>query len=62
MTENITIKRALLSVSDKSGLAELGKELAAMGVALISTGGTAKALRDAGLEAELPDDKSNRAS
>lgn len=50
MTENITIKRALLSVSDKSGLADLGKELAALGVALISTGGTAKALRDAGLD------------
>jgi len=50
MTTDITIKRALLSVSDKSGLAELGKELAAMGIALVSTGGTAKALRDAGLE------------
>ncbi len=50
MTENIKIKRALLSVSDKSGLAELGQQLAAMGVALISTGGTARALRDAGLE------------
>ena len=50
MTENIKIKRALLSVSDKSGLAELGQQLATMGVALISTGGTAKALREAGLE------------
>ncbi|NCP50377.1 MAG: bifunctional phosphoribosylaminoimidazolecarboxamide formyltransferase/IMP cyclohydrolase, partial [Sphingomonadales bacterium] len=50
MTDNIKIKRALLSVSDKSGLAELGKHLAGMGVALISTGGTAKALREAGLE------------
>ncbi len=45
-----TIKRALLSVSDKSGLAELGKALAARGVELVSTGGTAKALREAGLE------------
>ncbi len=43
------IRRALLSVSDKSGLAELGKTLAGMGVELVSTGGTAKALRDAGL-------------
>ncbi len=43
------IRRALLSVSDKSGLAELGKILAGMGVELVSTGGTAKALRDAGL-------------
>ena len=36
------IKRALLSVSDKSGLAEFAKKLDAMGVELISTGGTAK--------------------
>ncbi|WP_373488342.1 bifunctional phosphoribosylaminoimidazolecarboxamide formyltransferase/IMP cyclohydrolase [Blastomonas sp.] len=46
---NVAIKRALLSVSDKSGLAELGAALAAHGVELISTGGTAKALRNAGL-------------
>jgi phosphoribosylaminoimidazolecarboxamide formyltransferase/IMP cyclohydrolase len=43
------IKRALLSVSDKSGLADLGRALAERGVELVSTGGTAKALRDAGL-------------
>lgn len=43
------IRRALLSVSDKSGLADLGRELAARGVELVSTGGTAKALREAGL-------------
>jgi len=43
------IRRALLSVSDKTGLADFAKALAARGVALISTGGTAKALRDAGL-------------
>ena len=47
---DVTIKRALLSVSDKSGLAELGQALAARGVELVSTGGTAKALREAGLE------------
>ncbi|MEP3758607.1 MAG: bifunctional phosphoribosylaminoimidazolecarboxamide formyltransferase/IMP cyclohydrolase, partial [Marinomonas sp.] len=47
---DVVIKRALLSVSDKSGLADLGKTLAARGVELVSTGGTAKALRDAGLE------------
>ncbi len=46
---NIAIRRALLSVSDKAGLAELGAGLAARGVELVSTGGTAKALRDAGL-------------
>jgi phosphoribosylaminoimidazolecarboxamide formyltransferase/IMP cyclohydrolase len=45
----VPIRTALLSVSDKSGLAELGRALAGRGVALISTGGTAKALRDAGL-------------
>ena len=43
------ITRALLSVSDKTGLAELGTALAARGVELVSTGGTAKALREAGL-------------
>jgi phosphoribosylaminoimidazolecarboxamide formyltransferase / IMP cyclohydrolase len=43
------IRRALLSVSDKSGLVPLGRMLAAAGVELISTGGTAKALREAGL-------------
>ena len=50
--QNITVKRALLSVSDKSGLAELGQKLAAFGVELVSTGGTAKALRDAGLDVQ----------
>ncbi|MGJ5618093.1 bifunctional phosphoribosylaminoimidazolecarboxamide formyltransferase/IMP cyclohydrolase [Sulfitobacter sp. MF3-043] len=44
------VKRALLSVSDKSGLINLGKALAAHGVELLSTGGSAKALRDAGLD------------
>jgi phosphoribosylaminoimidazolecarboxamide formyltransferase/IMP cyclohydrolase len=48
----IKIARALLSVSDKSGLAELGAALARHGVELVSTGGTAKALRDAGLEVQ----------
>ena len=44
-----TILRALLSVSDKTGLVPLAQTLATAGVELISTGGTAKALRDAGL-------------
>ncbi len=48
MTEFI-IRRALLSVSDKSGLVELGQALAVRGVELVSTGGTARTLRDAGL-------------
>jgi phosphoribosylaminoimidazolecarboxamide formyltransferase / IMP cyclohydrolase len=46
---NVLITRALLSVSDKTGLVELGHVLAKRGVELVSTGGTAKALRDAGL-------------
>jgi phosphoribosylaminoimidazolecarboxamide formyltransferase/IMP cyclohydrolase len=43
------IRRALLSVSDKTGLAEMGRGLAAFGVELISTGGTRKTLVEAGL-------------
>ncbi len=50
MTDLYPVRRALLSVSDKTGLAELGKALAARGVELLSTGGTAAALRQAGLE------------
>src|SRR3970282_206443 len=45
----LKITRALLSVSDKSGLIDLARALAARGVELLSTGGTAKAIRDAGL-------------
>ncbi|MGE5539700.1 MAG: bifunctional phosphoribosylaminoimidazolecarboxamide formyltransferase/IMP cyclohydrolase [Gemmatimonas sp.] len=44
------IRRALLSVSDKTGLVDFAQTLAKRGVALLSTGGTAKALRDAGLK------------
>ena len=43
------VKRALLSVSDKTGMIELATFLAGQGVELLSTGGTAKAIRDAGL-------------
>jgi phosphoribosylaminoimidazolecarboxamide formyltransferase / IMP cyclohydrolase len=43
------IKRALLSVSDKTGLIDFARALSAQGVELLSTGGTAKAIRDAGL-------------
>ena len=45
----VKITRALLSVSDKTGLIDLARALAAHGVELLSTGGTAKALREAGL-------------
>src|SRR4051812_5744233 len=47
--DRLPVRRALLSVSDKTGLVELARALAAHGVELLSTGGTAKALRDAGL-------------
>ena len=45
----VAIRRALLSVSDKTGIVDLARALAERGVELVSTGGTAKALRDAGL-------------
>ena len=41
--------RALISVSDKTGIVDLAKELHALGVSLISTGGTAKLLAEQGL-------------
>ncbi|MCO6416834.1 bifunctional phosphoribosylaminoimidazolecarboxamide formyltransferase/IMP cyclohydrolase [Siccirubricoccus sp. KC 17139] len=49
MTDIVPIRRALLSVSDKTGLVEFGRFLAAKGVEILSTGGTAKALREAGV-------------
>ena len=45
----VTIRRALLSVSDKTGLVEFARALSRRNVELLSTGGTARALRDAGL-------------
>ena len=49
MSELRKIKRALISVSDKAGILELAKTLTDLGVDIISTGGTAKALREGGL-------------
>jgi len=46
---NITIRRALISVSDKSGLEELARALADMGVSILSTGGTARTLAQSGI-------------
>ncbi|MBU0676734.1 MAG: bifunctional phosphoribosylaminoimidazolecarboxamide formyltransferase/IMP cyclohydrolase [Verrucomicrobia bacterium] len=43
------IERALISVSDKTGVIDFARELSALGVELLSTGGTAKAIRDAGI-------------
>jgi phosphoribosylaminoimidazolecarboxamide formyltransferase/IMP cyclohydrolase len=45
----MSIKQALISVSDKTGIVELARELHELGVALLSSGGTAKLLKDAGL-------------
>jgi phosphoribosylaminoimidazolecarboxamide formyltransferase/IMP cyclohydrolase len=44
-----TIQRAILSVTDKTGLAEFARKLSALGIELVSTGGTAKLLRDSGI-------------
>ena len=45
----MTIKRALISVSDKTGIEEVAKKLSDLGVKIISTGGTSKVLKDAGV-------------
>ena len=45
----ILIKRALISVSDKSGIVEFGKALVEFGVEILSTGGTAQILRENGV-------------
>jgi len=52
MSENgaIRVRRALISVSDKTGVADFAKSLSEAGVEILSTGGTATALREAGLE------------
>ena len=52
----VRIRRALLSVSDKRGLAEFARGLAGLGVEIISTGGTAAALSDAGVEIRSVED------
>ncbi len=49
MTDLVPIRRALISVSDKTGLLEFGRFLAGQGVEILSTGGTARALREAGV-------------
>ena len=52
----VKVKRALVSVSDKTGLVDLCRELAGFGVEIVSTGGTAKALADAGIAVRPIDD------
>ncbi len=46
----MSIKRALISVSDKSGIVEFAKKIESAGVEILSTGGTAKVLRDSGIK------------
>src|SRR3954463_11329754 len=52
----VRVKRALLSVSNKTGVVEFARGLASLGVELISTGGTASALREGGLEVRAIED------
>jgi phosphoribosylaminoimidazolecarboxamide formyltransferase/IMP cyclohydrolase len=49
LVKQAAIRRALISVSDKTGVERFARQLAALGVEIISTGGTAKLLRDAGI-------------
>lgn len=51
MNDEVKIKRALISVSDKTGIKKLAQGLTDMGVEILSTGGTLKAIKDAGLHA-----------
>src|SRR5438477_6777707 len=49
MSANRKVQRAILSVTDKTGLVDFARKLSALGIELISTGGTAKLLRDSGV-------------
>ncbi|MDJ0611525.1 MAG: bifunctional phosphoribosylaminoimidazolecarboxamide formyltransferase/IMP cyclohydrolase, partial [Kiloniellales bacterium] len=49
MTEPAAVKRALISVSDKTGISAFGRRLQALGIEILSTGGSAKALQAAGV-------------
>ncbi|MGP3791060.1 bifunctional phosphoribosylaminoimidazolecarboxamide formyltransferase/IMP cyclohydrolase [Pseudomonas sp. B392_1p] len=50
-TTRLSVRRALISVSDKSGVVDFARELAALGVEILSTGGTFKLLQDSGIAA-----------
>ena len=50
-TTRLPVRRALISVSDKTGILEFARELAALGVEILSTGGTYKLLKDNGVAA-----------
>ena len=53
---DVRVRRALLSVSDKAGIVDFARGLSELGVELVSTGGTARALADAGIEARAIED------
>jgi phosphoribosylaminoimidazolecarboxamide formyltransferase/IMP cyclohydrolase len=53
---DVRVRRALVSVSDKQGIVDFARGLAELGVELVSTGGTARALAEAGLEARAVED------
>ena len=53
---DVRLRRALLSVSDKTGIVDFARGLAELDIELVSTGGTAAALRDAGLEVRTIED------
>lgn len=59
MTDLTPVRRALISVSDKTGLIELGQALEGRGIEILSTGGSAKALRDAGVAVRDVSDVTN---
>jgi len=52
MTDLVPVRRALISLSDKSGLDELARGLARHGIDIVSTGGTAAKLRQSGLDVQ----------
>lgn len=52
MTNMNTIKRALISLTDKTGIEDFARQLAGLGVSILSTGGTAKKIREAGIAVE----------
>jgi phosphoribosylaminoimidazolecarboxamide formyltransferase/IMP cyclohydrolase len=51
LVKQTAIRRALISVSDKTGVEQFARQLAALGIEIVSTGGTARLLRDAGIAA-----------
>ena len=56
----MAVQRALLSVFDKTGIVDFAKKLAAFRIEILSTGGTAKLLREAGMAKEISAPKSER--